>query len=166
MGDFQSGLSAALVLGIGATAVMDVWGFARRPLLGVAPPNYCLVGRWFGHMPRGRFRHPAIAAAKALRGECLVGWVAHYLTGIAFAGLLVILSDPSWTDPPRFTTALAVGLGTLAAPFLLMQPGMGAGIASSKATKPWSARLHSLITHVVFACGLYVSGVGYHALFH
>jgi hypothetical protein len=55
--------------------------------------------------------------------------------------------------------ALALGVATLAAPFLLMQPGMGAGIAASRTPRPGSARLHSLITHAVFGLGLYASAV-------
>jgi len=53
--------------------------------------------------------------------------------------------------------ALAVGIGTVAAPFFLMQPGMGAGIAASRTPRPNAARLQSLLTHAVFGLGLYVS---------
>lgn len=62
-------LSVILLTGIGATAVMDLWGLARKALLGLAPPNYALVGRWFGHMAHGRFRHDSIAAAASVPGE-------------------------------------------------------------------------------------------------
>jgi hypothetical protein len=46
-------LIVTLVVGIGATAVMDVWSIARSSLLGIAAPNYGLVGRWIAYMPRG-----------------------------------------------------------------------------------------------------------------
>jgi hypothetical protein len=52
--------------------------------------------------------------------------------------------------------ALIVGLITVAAPFLIMQPGMGAGIAA-KTPNPTAARLRSLATHAVFGIGLYGS---------
>ncbi|MFM4830667.1 hypothetical protein D3C87_798680 [compost metagenome] len=51
-----------------------------------------------------------------------------------------------------------MGIGTVVAPFLLMQPCMGAGIAASRTPYPASVRLHSLITHGVFGLGLYLSG--------
>jgi hypothetical protein len=54
--------------------------------------------------------------------------------------------------------ALSVGIGTVAAPFLLMQPGMGAGIAASRMLRPAAARLHSLVTHTIFGAGLYAVG--------
>ena len=83
----------------------------------------------------------------------MIGWTAHYLTGIAFAGILIGVFGTAWLGP-----ALAVGIGTVIAPFFLMQPGMGAGIAASKMPRPNAARLQSLITHAVFGLGLYGAG--------
>ncbi len=151
-------LLVTLFIGIGATAVMDLWGVIRKLLLGIAPPNYGLVGRWFGHMLRGRFRHKAIAASLPIRGEHIIGWTAHYLIGTAYAALLLGIWGFIWIQQPTIGPALAVGIGTVAAPFLIMQPGMGAGIAASRTPHPASARLQSLITHVVFGIGLYAMG--------
>lgn len=159
MGNFSSYLTAILSIGIGATAIVDIWGLARKPLLGISPPNYCLVGRWLGHMPKGTFQHQSISASHPVRGECLIGWVAHYLTGIGFASILIVAWGLSWIHDPMLAPALAVGLGTLIAPFLLMQPGMGAGIASARTPKPRAARIQSLITHLVFGFGLYMNGL-------
>ncbi|GAA3530856.1 DUF2938 domain-containing protein [Zobellella aerophila] len=146
------------IIGIGATAAMDLWGVVRQPLLGVAPPNYGLVGRWFAHMARGRFRHESIAASAPMRGEHLIGWTAHYLIGIAFAALLISIWGGEWLRQPTMGPAIAVGMGTVVAPFLIMQPGMGAGIAASRTPRPASARVQSLITHAVFGLGLYATG--------
>lgn len=147
-----------LILGTGATAVTDLWAIVRKPLLGTAPPNYGLVGRWIAHMTHGRLRHDSITAASPVRGEHLIGWTAHYVIGIAFAALLIGIWGMEWVNQPTIGPALAVGIGTVAAPFLLMQPGMGAGIAASRTPHPASARLQSLITHAVFGLGLYATG--------
>jgi hypothetical protein len=109
-------------------------------------------------MPRGRFRHAPIGGSPPLRGERAIGWIAHYLTGIAFAAILLALWGHEWTRSPTLAPALLVGLGTVAAPFLLMQPGMGAGFAASRTPRPGSARLQSLITHAIFGIGLYLAG--------
>ncbi len=150
-------LALIVFIGVGATATMDVWGWLRKKVLGGKAPDYGLVGRWIAHMPHGRFRHDSIAAAPKKRGERLIGWTAHYLIGIAFAGLLLALFGDEWVARPRLGPALAVGIGTVAAPFFLMQPGMGAGIAASKTPSPNAARLQSLLTHTVFGLGLYVA---------
>ena len=50
-------LICTLLIGVGATLVMDFWAIARKRLLGIALPDYGLVGRWLAYMPAGRFRH-------------------------------------------------------------------------------------------------------------
>jgi hypothetical protein len=152
-------LIATVVTGIGATALMDLWSVARKSLFGIAAPDYGMVGRWLGHMPRGRFFHHPIAASPAIASERLIGWTAHYLTGIMFALMLVGIYGTTWLDHPQVLPALLVGLGTVAAPFLIMQPGMGAGVAASRAKRPAVARLQSIVNHAVFGAGLYVSGL-------
>ena len=145
-----------LITGIGATLLVDLWAWLRRQLFGTPLPDYRLVGRWIAYMPRGRFRHESIAASTALRGEHLLGWLTHYLTGIAFAAILQILVGMH--QRPALAPALLFGIATVAAPFLVMQPGMGAGIAASRSRRPGAARLQSLLTHAVFGLGLYLAG--------
>jgi len=148
----------ALVIGAGATALMDLWAIARRRAFDTPLPNYGLVGRWFAHLARGRFHHQSIAASPAVQGERVFGWVAHYVIGVAFAGLLLAVWGLAWVRQPTIGPALLVGIGTVAAPFLVMQPGMGAGVAASRTPRPAAARLQSLITHSIFGPGLYAAG--------
>jgi hypothetical protein len=145
-------------IGMGATMVMDGWGAARKPLLGVPPPDYSMVGRWIGHMAHGKFRHERIAAASPISGERVLGWSVHYAIGVAFAAGLIWIVGFDWLRHPTLAPALAFGIGTVAAPFLLMQPGMGAGVAASRTPNPNSARLQSFITHAVFGFGLWAAG--------
>lgn len=158
MSDQVKFLVCALVIGTGATALVDLWAIVRERLLAVALPDYGLVGRWFAYLARGRFRHERMSAAPPVRGERLIGWSAHYLIGIAFAAVLLAIWGLDWVAAPTLAPALIVGIGTVAAPFLIMQPGMGAGIAASRTPRPAVARLHSLLTHAVFGLGLYVAG--------
>lgn len=148
-----------ILLGAGATALVDVWGLVRRPLLGTPPPDYAMVGRWIGHMPRGKFRHAAIARAAPVRGERAAGWAFHYMTGIAFAALPVLATGGDWLREPTLAAAMLTGTGTVAAPFLLMQPAMGAGFLASRAPQPGQARLQSLVTHAIFGVGLFLTGL-------
>ena len=144
-------IPATLVTGFVATAVIDLWALVRRHLFGTPLPNYAFIGRWIGHMPGGRFRHASIAAAKAIPGEAAVGWASHYLIGVAFAFLL--------PAQPTLATASLVGIVTVAAPFFVMQPAMGAGLAASRTPRPDAARLQSLLTHAVFGLGLYAGAI-------
>jgi hypothetical protein len=151
-------LVCTVLVGLGATACMDLWSMARRRLMGSPLPDYGLVGRWFAHVLRGRFRHHSIAGAAPVRGESTIGWTVHYLVGIAFAALLIAIAGPAWLWRPTLGPALAVGIGTVAAPFLVLQPGMGAGVAARRTPRPNAARLQSLVTHAVFGAGLYAAG--------
>ncbi|HVV62350.1 MAG TPA: DUF2938 domain-containing protein [Pseudolabrys sp.] len=147
----------AILIGAGATAVLDLWSLARNRLAGAAAPDYAPVGRWLAHMTRGQFVHRAIARSAPVKGERLLGWSAHYLTGIAFAGALLAVF-PAWAREPTLLPALIAGITSAAAPFLLMQPGMGLGLAARRAPDPRAARLRTLTTHTVFGLGLYAAG--------
>jgi hypothetical protein len=151
-------LLLALPVGIGATIVMDLFGIFRGRVLKQPAADYGLVGRWLGHMPRGIFVHRPIGKSPPVAGERIIGWAAHYLTGIAFAAILLALFGAQWARHPTLLPAAMVGVGSLAAPFLLMQPGMGQGIAARLTPKPWPARARSLITHLSFGLGLYAAG--------
>lgn len=146
-------------IGVGATAVMDLWTLVRRQALGTPLPDYAMVGRWLAHMGRGTFFHDRITRSAAMPGEKSIGWAAHYATGITFAAALVGLWGIDWISRPAIGPALVVGIGSVAAPFFLMQPGMGAGIAASRTPNPAAARTQSLATHSVFGFGLYAAAL-------
>lgn len=137
-------------IGAGATLVMDAWLLLLNKC-GIPTLNFAFIGRWVGHLPRGQVMHAAI------RGERALGWAMHYATGIAFAALLLALTGPAWVTTPSLLPALALGIATVAVPLLLIQPAMGAGIASSKTPTPLRNCLRSIANHGVFGLGLYLS---------
>lgn len=144
------------LVGIGATAVMDLWlALLRR--LGVPTLNFAFIGRWAGHLARGRWRHDAIAKTPSIRSETAIGWLVHYAVGIAFAGVMAGVGGMAWMRAPTLLPALAVGVGTVIAPLFVMQPAMGAGIASSRTPAPVRNCLRSLVNHAVFGGGLYLA---------
>jgi hypothetical protein len=147
----------AVLAGIGATAVMDAWALLLKALFGMPVSDWGMVGRWVGHFPQGRFRHDSIAKAAPVRAERAIGWTTHYVTGIAYALLALIVFGSDWTHAPTPGRAMLLGLATVVAPYFLMQPGMGLGIAASKTPKPNAVRLRSVMNHVVFGFGLYLA---------
>lgn len=149
-----------VVIGLGATLFMDLWALFLKRAFGILPANYCLVGRWLGHMPEGKFRHARIAAASQKQAECVIGWIAHYIIGVVFALVFVVLASSGWLARPTLLPALLFGIGTVLFPFLIMHPSFGLGIAASKAPNPGQARLRSLMAHTVFGIGLYLCAAG------
>ncbi|WP_286911990.1 MULTISPECIES: DUF2938 domain-containing protein [unclassified Pseudomonas] len=153
---FSAMFLAALPIGMGATVLMDLWGLLLRRL-GVATLNFAMVGRWAGHALKGRMWHQAIAKAEPVRHELAWGWVIHYAIGVLFAMLLIAMAGESWLQAPTLGPALVVGMGTVVAPLCFMQPVMGAGFFASRTPAPARNCLKSLVTHLVFGVGLFLS---------
>lgn len=147
------------IMGLAGAAAMDAWGLLLRRGFGIPTLDYAMLGRWLGHMPRGRFLHARIAAATPIPFERPLGYLAHYGIGVGFAVVLLALAGLDWAHAPTLWPALAVGLGTIVAPWLVMQPGMGAGIAGSQTPNPAATRLRNLATHTVYGLGLYLAAV-------
>lgn len=145
------------VMGIAGAALMDAWGFLLRRGFGIPTLDYAMLGRWIGHMTRGRFTHERIATAEPIRGERPLGYLAHYGIGVAFAAMLLLVAGPDWARSPTVWPALATGLGTIVAPWLVMQPGMGAGIAGSRTANPTATRVRNLATHTVYGLGIFAA---------
>jgi hypothetical protein len=150
---------AFVTIGVVATLLMDAWNLFLKHALGIPSLDYCLLGRWIRHFPEGTFRHASIAAAARKPRECTVGWVAHYTIGVVFAFGFVMLTSSSWLARPTMLPALVYGVVTVVSPFLVLQPSLGLGIAASKTPHPGRARLKSLMTHLVFGVGLYLSAL-------
>jgi uncharacterized membrane protein YagU involved in acid resistance len=152
-------IAHAILLGVSATIILDAWALFLKLALKVAPPNFCMVGRWLLHMPRGKFVHASIAAAEPKQAECAAGWILHYLIGVVFALLFLVLVSDDWLARPTLLPALLFGIATVLFPLLLLQPSLGHGVAASRTPNPTQARLKSLVTHTVFGFALYGAGV-------
>jgi hypothetical protein len=150
----------ALVVGVGATLLTDLWNLFLKRAFNIASLNYCLLGRWIGHMPAGIFRHASITAAPQKRLECTTGWIAHYSIGLVLTLVFVVAVSGDWLARPTLLPALVYGVVTIAFPFFIMQPSLGLGIGASRTPKPSRARLKSLATHTVFGVGLYLCAAG------
>jgi hypothetical protein len=149
----------AVLIGAGATAILDGWALVATRAYGAPAPRWDLVGRWVAGLPRGRFVNRNLGGTPPVPGELAIGWVVHYAIGIGYAALLLAVSGLAWARHPTPGPAIVLSLLLLAAPFFVMQPGMGAGIAAARTPDPTAARLKSLVGHTVFGLGLYVSAL-------
>jgi hypothetical protein len=146
----------SVLLGAGATLTMDLWAAVLRRF-GVPSLNFAFLGRWLGHLPEGRWIHARIAEAAPIRGELLIGWGAHYAIGVSFAALLLAVFGLEWAKSPTLVPALFIGIVTVVAPLFILQPALGAGIASRKTPNPTFNVAKSLATHTIFGLGLFLT---------
>lgn len=152
-------LGRSIVIGVGATAILDLWAVLLNRTLGIPLSNWAMVGRWFAHLPRGRFAHDPISASEPVPGELAIGWIMHYLVGVLFAAVLLTIWGVAWARMPTLWPALIVGIVTVGCGWFVLQPGMGFGLAASKRPNPNQIRLVGLVNHVVFGLGLYLTAL-------
>ncbi|MTI86427.1 MAG: DUF2938 domain-containing protein [Balneolaceae bacterium] len=159
MGEWLEFAIYAVLIGTGATILMDCWAIFLKRGLGIKSLDYCMLGRWIGHLSHRRFLHNNISQSGKVDSECLIGWTAHYAIGITFSFLLLVIWGLSWAEQPTLLPALIIGIVTVVAPFFLLQPGMGAGVAASKTPQPNISRLLSIAAHTAYGIGLYLSAL-------
>jgi hypothetical protein len=138
--------------------VMDLWALLLRQF-GVPSLNFAFLGRRIGHLPDGQWAQASIAKTAPIRGELSIGCSAHYSIGVTFASLLLAVYGLEWARRPTLLPALIIGIVTVVAPLFILQPALGAGIASSKTPRPVFNFIKSLTTHVVFGLGLYLAAL-------
>src|SRR5690606_9848460 len=143
-------LGTGVVMGIAGSALIGAWAFFLRRAFRVPTLDYALLGRWIGSFPRGRFAPERIAAAPPALGERPPGWAPHSALGTALAFMLLGVWGLEWTQSPTSLPPLLLGVSTVLAPWLVMQPAFGAGIAGSRTASPAAGRLRNLGTHLVF----------------
>src|SRR5689334_24332807 len=148
----------AIVAGIVATLATDLWLWLLQ-IFGVPSADWALVGRWVAWMPRGVFRHRPIAATPSVRGELAIGWGFHYVVGIAYAALYLIITRLMLASGPTLISALVFALALLAVPWLVMQPALGLGFFAAKTPHPGVTRIISISGHAAFGLGLYLGTV-------
>ena len=146
-------------IGLGATVLMDLWAIVLNRGFGLPRPNWGLVGRWVWHLRDGKIFHDAIGDAAPYSGELALGWAFHYAVGILYGIILALLVGVSWFVQPTFLPAFIWSILTVGAGWFLLAPGMGAGWASSKAPNPTKVRVLNLVSHTVFALGLFGSAL-------
>lgn len=143
-----------VAIGIGATVLMDIWAIILNKAIGQPLPNWGMVGRWVRHLPEKVF-HDDIGKAAPYAHEKALGWIFHYLVGVLYGVILVVLAGAAWLANPTFLPAFILGIVTVGAGWFLLAPGMGAGWAASKTPNPTKVRALNLVAHTVFAFGMF-----------
>jgi Protein of unknown function (DUF2938) len=122
----------ATLVGVGGTIVLDLYALMMSRVLGVPATNWAMVGRWFGNMAHGQFVQVAMSEAAPVKGELAIGWIAHYAIGIGYGLLLLALWGKVWLERPTLIPPMILAWVLLVAPYFMMMPGMGMGIAESR----------------------------------
>ncbi|MEP6565449.1 MAG: DUF2938 family protein, partial [Mesorhizobium sp.] len=109
----------AIVIGIGATALMDIWAMFLHLAFAQPRPNWGPVGRWVWHL-RNKVFHDDIDDAAPYAHESALGWAFHYFVGIVYGIVLVALAGTAWLAAPTFLPAFILGIATVGAGWFLL----------------------------------------------
>ena len=145
----------ALVAGIFATAIIDIWAAMSNRVFRLPVTNWAMVGRWLGHIPAGRFVHSPVSSSPPINNELLIGWIFHYFTGLVYALVYLYLLQILLAVTPTLISGLLFGMVTIVSPWFIMQPALGIGICASKAPYPNVVRLQNFLVHSIFGASLY-----------
>ena len=146
-----------LIVGILATVTMDAvaviglrLGIAGRGPRRTGPD---LIGRWGGYLLQGKFRHSDILRTPPLRGELLLGFVAHYSIGtvltLIYFGLLTV-----GRATPSALSAIVYGTATTILPWFVMFPSQGMGWLGWEVPGDSHLARASLFNHIMFGLGI------------
>ena len=152
-------LPQILIMGIVATVAIDLWLAVLNLGFNLPTTNWAMVGRWFGHLPSGKFIHSPITSSAEVKNEHFIGWILHYAIGIVYAFLYLVIVAFFIEGEASLLSALLFGLTTVIVPWFVLQPGMGLGVLARRASKPNVARLMSLSVHAIFGLSLYIGWV-------
>ncbi len=152
-------LLRSLVMGVAATALLDLWAMLLNRLFGFGLPNWAMVGRWVAHCPSGQFVHDDIGKAAPVAGELTIGWIFHYAVGFSFAAATLMLGGGAWIKAPTLALPMIVGLVTVGFGWFVLQPALGAGFAASRKPDAGRIRLLNIAGHVVFGLGLWLAAL-------
>ncbi len=99
-----------VLIGTIATIGMDIWAAVVKYVFRLPTADWAMVGRWFGHMPRGTFAHHPISDTAPIPNELVIGWIAHYITGLVYGLAYLYIVQVLLTSGPSLISALVFGL--------------------------------------------------------
>jgi hypothetical protein len=142
----------ALCAGVAGALLFDIWNWLIEAVVGIRAPRWEILGRWLlvpfttRDEPRPDFTPR----------ERLLGTLAHYATGVAFAFALMLAMGPGWIAEPTVLPAVVAGIITTVFAWFVIMPALGAGIAGARIPHPNRHRVATLVAHVVMGLGFYV----------
>ncbi len=145
-----------LITGIVATATLDLWQQVYRLVFGAPITDWAMIGRWVGHIPEGQFVQPDLGKAPPIANERILGWIVHYVVGIGYAVVYLLLMRFVVGSPPSFISALVFGAVSVVVTWFFMEPILGAGVMGSKIPGQAGARVHDFTSHLSLGVGLFI----------
>ncbi|MCS0505193.1 DUF2938 domain-containing protein [Ancylobacter mangrovi] len=146
-----------LVVGIGSTLVLDIWAQVSVRIGWLPGTDWPSVGRWLKGLPQGRLVLDGADTGPFSGAETALGWLFHYLVGIAYAVMFPLFWGLAFIHAPTVWPVVLVGvvISSLAGLMVLM-PGLGGGFFARKLPNAVDVSLYVFVSHVIFAVAQYL----------
>lgn len=147
-----------LVTGLAGATAADIGRTIYQWATGFPPVNWSVTGRWFLMVLQGQPYVPDVGTAPSLPHELISGHVAYYAISVVFAGAYLTLLRLTKREPSAWN-GLLFGWVTMAFPFFVQMPLMGAGVMASATATPWLVIGRTLVHHSSFGLGLAIGAL-------
>ena len=145
-----------IVSGLIATIIFDLFNYSLNFAYGIDKPKWNLLGRYFLGYKEGMFIRKSLLEDEELNNELMWGYFFHYLIGVIY-GLLFVILNYLLFDYPSILLAYVFGFTTVLGGWCFLMPfAYNLGFFASKNENRINILVQNLIAHFVFGTGLFI----------
>ena len=149
-------LLQGIVSGLFATIIFDLFNHSLNFAYNIDKPKWNLLGRYFLGYKENQFIRKTLIDDEELDNELLWGYFFHYLIGIIYGVIFVILNFLLF-DYPSILLSYIFGFTTVLGGWCFLMPyAYNLGFFASKSDKRSNILAQNLIAHFVFGTGLFI----------
>ena len=149
-------LLQGIISGLFATIIFDLYQLSLNYAYGIEKPKWNLLGRYFLGYKEGKFIRETLIDDEELYNELFWGYFFHYLIGILY-GIVFVILNFSLFDYPSILLAYIFGFSTVLGAWCFLMPfAYNLGFFASKSEQRANLLVQNLIAHFVFGTGLFI----------
>ena len=145
-----------LISGLVATIIFDLFNQSLNFAYGIDKPKWNILGRYFLGYKEGRYIRETLLDDAEVKNELLWGNIIHYVIGVIYGLIYVILNILFFDYPSIFIAYLFGFLSVLGAWCYLMPFAYNLGFFASKSNNQLNVLVQNLIAHFIFGTGLFI----------
>ncbi len=145
-----------IISGLFATILFDIYHYSLNFAYSIEKPKWNLLGRYFLGYKENKFIRTNLIDDEEIDNELLWGYFFHYLIGIIYGVIFVILNFLFFEYPSIFI-AYTFGFFTVLGGWCFLMPfAYNLGFFASKSDQRSNILVQNLIAHFVFGTGLFI----------
>ena len=149
-------LLEGIISGLFATILFDLFNYSLYFAYDIDKPKWNLLGRYFLGYKESRFVRKNLINDEELENELYWGYFFHYLIGIIY-GIIFVIINYLLFDYPSILLAYIFGFSTVLGGWCFLMPfAYNIGFFASKSEQKINLLIQNLIAHFVFGTGLFI----------